>query len=195
MADNPAKNSVTTMTSIHHQDYCQTITSELLAAQAQFHAVLDSLSDRDWRQRSCNPGWTNGDVLFHMALGFFLLPVLLPLIRLAGRLPQGATRPFAALLNQATGPFNWINGRAPRLGSRLFRRRSLATVYDWVIRRTLRIVCQLRPDEWQRGMWYPSRWDLLFRDYMTMDDLLRYPIVHMQFHIDQLAPSSNRSSA
>jgi hypothetical protein len=175
------------MTSRRQRDQRQAITSELLAAQAHFHTLLDSLSDRDWRRRSRNPGWTNGELLFHMALGFFLLPTLLPMIRLLGRLPQGATRPFAALLNWATGAFNWVNGLAPRLGGRLFRRRSLARTFDWVVARTLRTVTRLQPDEWQRGMWYPSKWDPLFRDYMTTEDLLRYPIVHLRFHVDQVS--------
>src|SRR5215216_2127078 len=101
---------MTEMTTTQHQERRQAIRAELVAAHAEFHTLLDSLTDADWRRRSHNPGWTNGELLFHMALGFFLLPILLPLLRLLGRLPRGATRPFAALLNLATPLFNWVNG-------------------------------------------------------------------------------------
>jgi hypothetical protein len=180
------------MMTLQNHQRAQSTTAELRAAQTEFHALLASLSDDDWHRRSRNPGWTNGEALVHMAMGYFLLLTLLPMIRLLGRLPRAATRPFAALLNWATGPFNWVNGLAPRLGGRLFRRRSLGKTFDWAVARTLRTVSQLRPEEWQRGMWYPSRWDPLFPDYMTTEDLLRYPVVHMRFHVDQLSVSGRR---
>jgi DinB superfamily len=183
------------LTTTQHAEQKQVILAELVAARAEYQRLLGSLSDADWRRRSSNPGWTNGEILFHMALGFFLLPTLLPMIRLLGRLPKGATRPFAALLNLATGPFNWVNALGPRLGARLFRRRSLGKTYDWVMRRVLRTVRTVHDDEWQRGMHYPTNWDALFRDYMTLEHLLRYPIAHMRFHADQLSVSASHPTA
>jgi hypothetical protein len=163
------------------------IRSELLAAQAEFHALLDAVSDRGWWARSTNPGWTNGEILFHIVLGFALVPILAVLIRLASRLPPGATTPFAAVLNLATPFFNRVNGIGPRIGARLFRRRSLGRLYDWVVTRNLRLVDRLDSNDWQRGMYYPTKWDSLFSEYMTMARLLRYPITHLRFHRDQLA--------
>ena len=187
--ETPRRGGMTAVRSTTH-DKQQAITSELVAARAEFHALLNTLTDEDWRRPSHNPGWTNGEILFHMALGFFLLPILLPLLRLLGYLPPGATRPFAAVLNLATPLFNWVNGAGPRIGARLFCRRSLGRTYDWALRRVLRSVRTVRTEEWQRGMYYPTRWDALFADYMTPDTLLRYPIVHMRFHSDQLSGSS-----
>src|SRR5262249_51767 len=89
--------AVTKMTAPGNQDRKRAPAADSLAARAEFHTLLASLSDDDWRRRSRNPGWNNGEILFHMALGFFLLPTLLPMLRLLGRLPRGATRPFAAL--------------------------------------------------------------------------------------------------
>jgi hypothetical protein len=117
--------------------------AELVAAGAEFHRLLDTLAPEDWRRHSRNPEWTNGEILFHMALGFVLLPLLLPLMRLLGHFPRSMTKPFAAALNLATGPFNW---------------------------------------------------DALFQPYMTVPDLLRYPIVHMRFHADQLAPHTTETA-
>ena len=182
------------MTTTPDQHRRQTTAAELRVAQAEFHTLLGAVSDDAWRRRSHNPGWTNGEILFHMALGFFLLPTLLPLVRLLGRLPRGASRPFAAGLNLLTGPFNWINALGPRGGARVFRRRSLGRAYDWVIARALRTVEQLPEAEWQRGMYYPTRWDALFREYTTLEAILRYPTAHMRFHADQLAPTRQRTA-
>ncbi len=46
--------------------------AELEAAQTTFHAILASLSDAQLTQRSKNPAWTNQQLVFHMAFGFFL---------------------------------------------------------------------------------------------------------------------------
>jgi hypothetical protein len=172
----------------------QAIGAELVAAGAEFHRLLDTLAAEDWHRHSRNPGWTNGEILFHMALGFVLLPLLLPLMRLLGHFPRSMTKPFAAALNLATGPFNWVNGLGPRIGGRVLRRRSLGRLYDGALMRTLRMVDTLPEDAWQRGMDYPNRWDALFQPYMTVPDLLRYPIVHMRFHADQLAPHTTETA-
>jgi hypothetical protein len=181
------------MTTNPHEDK-QAVRAELVAARAEFHRLLDALADADWRRHSHNPGWTNGEILFHMALGFFMLPLLVPQMRLFGRLPRSVTRTFAAALNLATGPFNWVNGLGPRLGGRLLRRRALGTLYDWALARTLRMVDALPDDAWRRGMEYPHRWDALFQPYMTVVDLLRYPIVHMRVHAHQIAARTTETA-
>jgi hypothetical protein len=33
----------------------------------------------------------------------------------------------------------------------------------------------------ERGMHYPVRWDQFFNDYMTLDDVYRYPGAHFDF--------------
>ena len=37
-----------------------------------------------------------------------------------------------------------------------------------------------------RGMYYPTRWDPFFEDYMTLEDVYRYPGQHFDFHARQL---------
>lgn len=172
----------------------QAVRTDLVAARAEFHRLFDALVDDDWRRRSHNPGWTNGEILFHVALGFFLLPILLPLMRLFGRFPRGVSRTFAAALNLVTDPFNLVNGLGPRVGGRVLRRRSLGRLYDGALARVLRMVDTMPDDAWQRGMDYPNRWDAVFQPYMTVEDLLRYPIVHMRFHADQLAARTTETA-
>lgn|SRR5574341_64122 len=168
------------------------IHSELAAAQATFHALLDSVSDEDWRKRSLNPGWTNGEILFHMTFGFMLLPNLIPLLRVFGRLPRGYSKAFAAVLNAGTGLFNWINALGARGGGRLLNRQSLSQQFDRTHARIVRLLDRIEPDEWQRGMYYPRRWDAMFDEYMTVERVFRYILVHFAFHQGQIALSASQ---
>ena len=94
-----------------------TLRSELEASRLAFHALLDSLSEADFKKKSLNPGWTNEEILFHIALGFFVLLTLLPLARFFGRFPKSFSHPLAHVLNSCTIPFNWINALGTRLAA------------------------------------------------------------------------------
>ena len=39
-------------------------------------------------------------------------------------------------------------------------------------------------------MQFPTRWDPFFKDYMTLEDVYRYPGQHFDFHKHQLALNS-----
>jgi hypothetical protein len=45
-------------------------------------------------------------------------------------------------------------------------------------------------DALQRGMHFPPRWDPFFKDYMTVEDVYRYPGRHFDFHKRQLTVNS-----
>ena len=166
------------------------LTAELAGVHAAFHALLAARSDADLRQLSRNPGWTNGEVLWHMAFGFVILAALAPLVRFWGRLPRRHSKRFAWLLNRATGLFNRVNAWGARGGARVFTRRRIGPRFDRAHAAVLRLVATAGDDEWALGMHYPTRWDNLFHDYMTLEDICRYPIAHFTFHSDQLAPPS-----
>jgi uncharacterized damage-inducible protein DinB len=173
----------------------RTIRSELDATRDAFHAVLDSLSDEDWRQRSHNPGWTNGELLFHMAFAFMILRALIPMVRVWGRLPERGSRPFARLLNALTAPFNVVNALGARIGGRVYTRERLRRRYDRVHESLARTLDTIGDDEWGHGMHYPSRWDDLFDDYMTLEKLFRYPAAHFAFHRAQIRRRSEETTA
>jgi hypothetical protein len=156
--------------------------AELAATRVAFHAVLNSLSNEQLHKTSANPAWTNKQLLFHIALGFFLLPILIPLGRVFGRLPHPFSKVFALLLNAATWPFNGINALGPHIGGRVLTRRALGTTVDWVYARILRQLDAMSAEELQRGMYYPDKWEPLFRAYMTLEDIVRYPTLHFQSH-------------
>jgi DinB family protein len=163
------------------------ILAELATTRAAFHALLTPLSEADLRKPSHNPSWTNGEILFHMTFGFILILTLAPLVRLFGRLPKRFSHGFARLLNGITGFFNWFNALGPRLGGKVFTRNRIGGLYDWVYRALVRLVNSMPDDEWDRGMYYPDRWDTLFSDYMTLEQVLRYPTRHFIFHQQQIA--------
>lgn len=169
------------------QDRSAAIRAEIEATGSSFHALLDSLTDEDLRRQSHNPGWTNGEVLFHIVLAFILVPFLVPLLRFFGRLPRRFSRLFAAVLDAGTGLFNVANGLGPRLGSRVFSGARLGALFDRTQRSILQLVASTRDEEWERGMYYPSRWEPLFGDFMTLEDVVRYPTIHFRFHVDQLS--------
>ena len=38
----------------------------------------------------------------------------------------------------------------------------------------------------RRGMHFPTQWDSFVNDYMTLEDVYRYPGQHFDFHAHQL---------
>jgi hypothetical protein len=163
------------------------IRTELQTARSGFHDLLGSLSGDGWRRQSLNPGWTNGEIAFHMTIGFILLLMLVPLIRLWQHMPAWFTRGFAGTLNAGTGLFNWVNGLGPRLGGRLHTPDSLNRQFEAVYARLVRMVERVGEDEWQFGMYYPYKWDSMFEEYMTIESLFRYMVRHFEFHLGQIA--------
>jgi hypothetical protein len=169
------------------------ILAELEASRLVFHLLLDSLSDDELRKASTNPAWTNQQILFHMVFGFFLLPSLILIVLLFSRLPSASSQRFAALLNRLVRPFNAINALGPQGGGRIITRRGLRQGFDWVHALIVKWVQALPEAALQQGMYYPAQWDPLFRDYMTLAEILRFPMIHFYFHIDQIARRPVRS--
>jgi len=169
------------------QSIQETIRAELESARSNFHALLDSLAEEDMHRQSLNPGWTNGEIISHMTFGFLIVTVLLPMARLWGRLPKGSSKPFAWLLNAFTGPFNWINALGARGQGKVFTYKRVGKVFDRAILSLLKQVDSIGGDEWQRGMYYPVKWDSNFDEFMTLEKLFHYPVVHFNFHLGQIA--------
>ena len=165
----------------------EAIRGELDDARAAFHALLDSLSENDLRRQSLNAGWTNGELLAHMTFGFIVTMALMPLTRAWGRLPKGSSKWFAWLLNSVTGPFNWFNALGARMQGTVVTRQRVGKLYDRVHASLLKQVASIRDEDWQRGMYYPTRWDSNFSEFMTLEKLFRYPVIHFNFHLNQIS--------
>ena len=163
------------------------IYKELEKTRARFHAVLDSLSEEDFRKQSLNPGWTNGEILAHMTFGFIIINVLLPMARLWGRLPKDSSKWFAGLLNAFTGPFNWFNALGARGQGKVFTYQRVGKIYDRAYFSLLKKIDSIKDNEWERGMYYPTKWDTNFDEFMTLEKLFHYPVIHFNFHRTQIS--------
>lgn len=165
----------------------ENIRIELESARATFHTLLGSLTDEKLRQQSHNPGWTNGEILAHMAFGFIIINALIPMARLWGRLPKGSSKWFARLLNSMTAPFNWLNALGARGQGKVFTHRHIGKIYDRAYFSLLKQLDSIKDNEWQRGMYYPTQWDSNFDEFMTLEKLFHYPVIHFKFHLNQIA--------
>jgi hypothetical protein len=164
------------------------IRGELEAARTTFHKLLDSLSEQDFKKQSLNPGWTNGEILAHVTFGFIVINVLLPMARSWGKLPKSSSKWFARLLNSFTGIFNWFNMLGARGQGKIFTHQRIGKIYDSVHFSLLKKIDSIKDDEWEYGMYYPTKWDSNFDAFMTLEKLFRYPINHFNFHLKQIAP-------
>jgi DinB superfamily len=160
--------------------------SDLEAARQEFHEMVGSISEQRWDKPSHNPGWTNGQLLFHVLLGFILVLPLAGILIFFGHLPAVCSRIFAAILNFSTPLFNRINAVGPRAGARLVGRAGLISKFDRVHEAILERLERVRPGDWALAMHYPTRWDPRFRTPMHLEDLYRYPVDHLRHHRHQL---------
>jgi len=171
----------------NHRAISEVIYGELETTRTKFHILLDSLSAQDFQRQSLNPGWTNGEILAHMTFGFIIINVLLPMARLWGRLPKASSKPFAWLLNTCTRPFNWFNALGARGQGKVFTHRRIGKIFDSALFSLLKKINSIKDDEWERGMYYPTKWDADFDEFMTLERLFYYPITHFTFHLTQIA--------
>jgi hypothetical protein len=163
------------------------IRTDFDATRTSIRSLLDSFSQEDWRRQSLNPGWTNGEVMAHMVFGFVVVIVLLPFTRLWGRLPKESSRPFARMLDRFTGPFNRVNAFGARMQGRLVAPDRVGSVYNRAEGWLLKKAASIGDMEWERGVYYPTRWDANFGEFMTIEELFRYPVTHFNFHLGQIA--------
>ncbi|WP_155543486.1 DinB family protein [Amycolatopsis camponoti] len=151
-----------------------------------FHELLDAASRSDLRRTSAGTRWNNRQLLFHMLLGYLIIRALLRLVRIFGRLPDGASREYARLLNAGTRPFDVVNFAGSWLGGTLMPRSWMVTLFDRTIAALHRRLDGESDIDLARGMHYPTRWDPFFQDYMTLADVYRFPARHFDFHHGQL---------
>lgn len=159
---------------------------ELDAARATFHDLVATATTADLRRRSDGTRWTNKQLLFHMLLGFLILRALTGLVRVFGRLPDGASRAYARLLNAATRPFDVVNYLGSLAGGTALTTHRMTVMFDHVIAKLHRRLDAETDADLARGMHYPTRWDPFFTDHMTLADVYRFPARHFRFHERQL---------
>jgi hypothetical protein len=164
----------------------QSIHVELDRARTDLRELVERATPADLRRRTDGTSWTNGQLLWHMAFGYLLVPRLLPLVRLFGRLPDPVGRAFAAGLNAGTRPFQAVNYAGSVGGALVFHGPRLTRQLDRTIDRLHRRLDAETDEALTRRMRFPVDWDPFFLDAMTLEQVYRYATQHYDFHRTQL---------
>ncbi|MFG1625491.1 DinB family protein [Kribbella sp. NPDC049227] len=159
---------------------------ELERARHEFHELVEHAGDAALRRRSNGTRWSNRQLLFHMLLGYLIIRALLRLVRVFGRLPRGASRGYARLLNAGTKPFDVVNFLGSYAGGNTLSPHRMVVMFDHVIEKLHRRLDAESEADLTRGMYYPTRWDPFFKEYMTLGDVYHFPTQHFDFHRRQL---------
>jgi DinB superfamily len=168
----------------------QAIRAEYEEARATFHALLESASEDELGRSSNGTRWTNRQLLFHMMFGYMVVRALLPLVKIINRLPDSG-RVFAAVLDAATTPFNFINYWGSCGGSRLYSTQRMGRKFDAVIAAIERRLAAEPEADMESATAFPTRWDPFFKSRMTLADVYHYPTQHFDFHERQLTLSGS----
>ena len=169
------------------------IYAELERVRDDFRHLLDTATVADLREPSDGTKWNNEQLLFHMLFGYLLVRNLRPLVWSFSRLPDAASRRFAALLNRATRPFHVINYLGSLFGARVL---GYARMERLMVRTTGRLERSLRTQSEQslpRGMHFPVGWDPYFKDFMTLLEIYHYATQHYDHHRRQLTLPAART--
>ena len=94
------------------------ICAEMDRVRTDYRNLLDTATVAELRKPTDGTKWNNEQLLFHMLFGYLLVRNLRILVWGFSRLPEGASRRFAALLNAGTRPFHVINYVGSLFGAR-----------------------------------------------------------------------------
>ena len=167
------------------------IAADLERARVDLHRLLAEAERLNaWIKPTRGTRWTNEQLLFHMVFSYMIMQRLLILVKVFSCLPDQVSRTFAGLLNAATRPFDVINYYGSCSAALVYNRRRMGAKIDRMIAALQRKLASEPEDGLHRGMHFPTRWDPFFKDYMTLEDVHRYPGEHFDFHKHQLALDS-----
>jgi hypothetical protein len=147
------------------------------------------VGEGEWEESTSGTRWTNEQLLFHMVFGYMVVQRLLILVRLFGRLPDWVSGAYARILNAATTPFHAINYYGTCMAASFYNRKRMGAKMDRTIAGLQQSMALADDEAVQRGMYFPTRWDPYFNDFMTLAELYRYPGRHYDHHRQQLTLS------
>jgi hypothetical protein len=162
------------------------VCAELDRVRNDYRELLDTATVAELRNPTEGTKWNNEQLLFHMLFGYLLVRNLRFLVQVFSRLPDDASRRFAALLNAGTRPFHVINYVGSLFGARTLGYARMERLMDRVLS-GLQTSLRAQPEPTlDRGMHFPVGWDPYFSDYMTLRDVYHYPTQHYDHHRQQL---------
>ena len=162
------------------------LAADLRACRADLHQLLATATRERLRARSNGTGWTNEQLLFHMVFGFLVVRRLLPLVRAISALPPWVGRAFSAVLDAGRVPFHWVNYAGSCGGALVFDHARMGWLCDRTIVALVSRLDREPEARLTRGMPFPTSWDPYFTDFMTLEDVYRYPVLHYVHHRAQL---------
>jgi hypothetical protein len=162
------------------------ICAELDRVRDDYRELLDGATVAELRKPSRGTKWNNEQLLFHMLFGYLLVRNLRLLVWTFSRLPDTASRRFAALLNRGTRPFHVINYWGSLFGARALGHARMERLMDRATSRLQRSLRNRSEQDLARGMHFPEGWDPYFTDFMTLLDIYHYPTQHYDHHRRQL---------
>jgi DinB superfamily len=162
------------------------IDAELERVRADFHLLLYSAAPAELRMATTGTRWTNRQLLFHMLFAFFLVRVLLPMVKGFGRLPPTVSQVFAAILNAGTRPFHVINYLSALPGGAVLGSRAMGRLMDSTIGHLRGRLARESERTLALAMHFPVGWDPYFKEIMTVAEIYHYPTQHYDHHRRQL---------
>jgi hypothetical protein len=172
----------------------RSIHAELERVRADLHRLVRQASPADLRRATRGTRWTNQQLLFHMVFGYMIVRRLLLLVHAFGRLPDGASRAFAALLNSGTRPFHLVNYLGSCGGALVFHGPRLTRQLDRTLDALHRHLDEETDESLRRRMHFPVGWDPFFADTMTQAEVYHYGTQHYDRHRRQLTLEGDGSS-
>ena len=166
------------------------ICAEMDRVSDDYRQLLGSATVAELRKPTEGTRWNNEQLLFHMLFGYLLVRNLRILVWLFSRLPKGASKRFAALLDAGTRPFHVVNYVGSLYGARTLGRARMERLMDRVLHDLQASLRSQENRELDRGMHFPVGWDPYFQDFMTLRDVYHYPTQHYRHHRRQLTLSS-----
>lgn len=147
---------------------------ELEDTRVGFHALLDSLSADDFKKKSGNASWSNGQLMWHTAWGI-------------GFVPQGVERARKGRnLNLPRPIFNALNPWITRWGSRGITPESVGKAYDESHVKVIALLETVQDDEWAKGC-------KIVGDYQTVQHHFETPAAHFAEHKADVLKSLGRA--
>jgi hypothetical protein len=156
----------------------ESVRAELEEARKQFFALLDSLSEADFRQKSISSAWTIKELLVHIVFWLRETPRVVRIVQ-TGRGIRNIPEPL----------FDWLNLWLTRLMAWRQTRQSIAAHYERAYRAILKLVEGIQVDEWGKGASFGGPFH---GEYRTIEMIIRSHHTHVQEHAMEIWRSLSR---
>jgi hypothetical protein len=148
-----------------HMSEREELRSNLEATRARFHALLDSVSDEQWRRKSSSSDWTVAEKFVHLTWALEQLPREVE----SARLGKG-------MFNMPKRLSDFFSYWYIRVSARRATPESVRRRYDAAIAASIRALEGVKDNEWKLGA------DFYGHGFHSIADLFRVPADHVTEH-------------